>query len=592
MSNGYDVVQGHCVIRNGDSSWVSKLVAVEFEAIYAVSHPGRTRLYGFGVFGGSNGFWRTDTLARTRMHGSMLTEDIDSTMRALNEGARVAVDRTLISRELAPTMLGPLWNQRARWAQGWLQVSMKHLWRSLRSPVFSLRQKAGMFVLLGWREVQPWLTLQILPVLLYTMWRAGGPTHVDWLVPACVLAALSTMSAGLIQAAFAWRLAEPQIRARRGWFWSYLLVSTVFYTHFKNMVARQAHLKEALGERQWRVTPGRGEGGVRQVRIPPAPREGPAPSTGRSAPRSRASEIEGYRGIAALSTLIFHVWQQYYRYDADGSHPPIANKYVGSLISMEVVDLFLVLSAYLLTLAYARAAINGGSVRSARTFLFRRAIRIVPLYFLAVCVVWSTRNPTLPGDWRDLVEHLTFTHIFDDDRIFYTVGPTWSLSLEIMFYLVLVVLGPLAIRACRPLPRRRSRVAVCVAGCAVLFVLPVAWVGFAHYGLGIPHTDWAAYFGPQARFSGFAAGMFLAVLVTALGDRGKLRAKWSTGLALFVVAGAYLLSLVSEPENFLFTYYHQVSAVLWFVLLFCTIHVQGRIGWHRRCAPGGSPASA
>lgn len=255
LSNGYDVVQGHCVIRNGESSWVAKLVGVEFEAIYAVSHPGRTRLYGFGVFGGSNGFWRTDLLARTRMHGSMLTEDIDSTMRALGAGARIATDRTLISRELAPTMLKPLWNQRSRWAQGWLQVSLEHLWRGLRSPVFTRRQKAGLFVLLGWREVQPWLTLQILPILLHAAWRAGGADRLDWAVPVCLIAAAVTMSAGLVQAAFAWRLAVPELRRRKSWFWRYLFVSTFFYTHFKNMVARAAHLKEALGDRQWRVTP-------------------------------------------------------------------------------------------------------------------------------------------------------------------------------------------------------------------------------------------------------------------------------------------------------------------------------------------------
>ncbi|MFH8568225.1 glycosyltransferase [Streptomyces sp. NPDC017993] len=255
LSNGHDVVQGHCVVRNGDSSRVAELVAVEFEAIYAVSHPGRTRLYGFGVFGGSNGFWRTDLLARTRMHGSMLTEDIDSTLRALGEGARFAVDRTLLSRELAPTTLKALWNQRSRWAQGWLQVSLKHLWKGLRSPVFTARQKLGLFVLLGWREVQPWLTLQILPILAYSVWRAGGVDRLDWAVPVCVLAVLFTMAAGPVQALFAWRLAVPELRGRSPWFWSYLLVSTFFYSHFKNMVARQAHLKEALGDRQWRVTP-------------------------------------------------------------------------------------------------------------------------------------------------------------------------------------------------------------------------------------------------------------------------------------------------------------------------------------------------
>ncbi|MFJ1912509.1 glycosyltransferase [Streptomyces sp. NPDC088147] len=255
LSNGYDVVQGHCVIRNGDSSWVSKLVAVEFESIYAVSHPGRTRLYGFGVFGGSNGFWRTDLLARTRMHGSMLTEDIDSTLRALNEGAKITVDRTLVSRELAPTTLKSLWNQRSRWAQGWLQVSLKYLWRGLRSPAFTPRQKAGLFVLLGWREVQPWLTLQMLPILAFAVWKAGGLSRLDWMVPVCLLATLFTLSAGVVQAAFAWRLAVPELRRRRRWFWRYVFVSTFFYSHFKNMLARQACLKEALGDRQWRVTP-------------------------------------------------------------------------------------------------------------------------------------------------------------------------------------------------------------------------------------------------------------------------------------------------------------------------------------------------
>ncbi len=189
------------------------------------------------------------------MHGSMLTEDIDSTMRALHAGARIAMDRTLISRELAPTTLRPLWNQRSRWAQGWLQVSLKHLWDGLRSPAFSRRQKAGLVVLLGWREVQPWLTLQILPVLMHAAWRAGGADQLDWAVPMCLLATALTLSASLVQAAFAWRLAVPEMSRRKGWFWRYLVVTTVFYTHFKNLVARQSHLKEALGDRKWRVTP-------------------------------------------------------------------------------------------------------------------------------------------------------------------------------------------------------------------------------------------------------------------------------------------------------------------------------------------------
>ena len=40
IADGADVVQGHCVIRNADESWLTRLVAVEFEQLYAVSHPG------------------------------------------------------------------------------------------------------------------------------------------------------------------------------------------------------------------------------------------------------------------------------------------------------------------------------------------------------------------------------------------------------------------------------------------------------------------------------------------------------------------------------------------------------------------------
>jgi cellulose synthase/poly-beta-1,6-N-acetylglucosamine synthase-like glycosyltransferase/PleD family two-component response regulator len=254
LSNGYDVVQGHCVIRNGHASLVARTVAVEFESIYAVSHPGRAALHGFGLFGGSNGFWRTDLLARTRMRGSMLTEDIDSTLRVLTAGAKIASDPALVSRELAPTTWGALWKQRARWAQGWFQVSRKHFVSTLRSPHLTLRQKAGMGFLLGWREIYPWLSLQMFPVLAYTAYRAGGVTQMDWAVPALLLATLFTLAVGPAQALLAYRLAAPELRREKKWFWTYLLVSSVFYTEWKNVCARVAQVKELLGEAQWNVT--------------------------------------------------------------------------------------------------------------------------------------------------------------------------------------------------------------------------------------------------------------------------------------------------------------------------------------------------
>ncbi|MFE2678455.1 acyltransferase family protein [Streptomyces hygroscopicus] len=316
----------------------------------------------------------------------------------------------------------------------------------------------------------------------------------------------------------------------------------------------------------------------------PRPKDTPATSPpAKAAPSAnrRNAELQGFRGMAALLTVVFHVWQQYFTYDRDGAHSPVPNRYANALVSLEVIDLFFVLSAYLLTLSYARAAIDGGSTRPGRVFLFRRAIRIVPLYFLAISFIWATRNPTLPGEWSDLLRHLTFTQVFDREQIFYTIGPTWSLSLEIMFYLAMVVLGPLAVRACRPLRRRASRVAVCAAGCAVLYIGPFVWIAVARYGLEIPHTEWPVYFGPQARFGGFAVGMGLAVLMVALGDRGRLDGKVAVPLRVAALAGLYLLSLCgTEAEDFPTTFFHPLSALLWMVLLYSTIHVRRRGRWH------------
>lgn len=254
LSNGWDVVQGHCFIRNGDESWVARLVAVEFESIYAVSHPGRAKMHQFGIFGGSNGFWRTQLLRKIRMHGFMLTEDIDSALRAVEAGYKIGSDPYLISRELAPTTLRALTNQRLRWAQGWFQVSLKHLSTAWRSPHLSVRQKLGFFHLLGWREFYPWLSVQALPIILYWLFL-DSRREVDWLVPIFVLSALFTLSVGPAQTLFAYLRAEPGIRRNRRWFWFYLAVSSVFYTPFKNLLAVVAQLKEIRRERAWKVTP-------------------------------------------------------------------------------------------------------------------------------------------------------------------------------------------------------------------------------------------------------------------------------------------------------------------------------------------------
>lgn len=122
-----DIVQGRCVIFNTHAAFLPAMIGVEFDKIYAVSHPGRAAIWEFGLFTGSNGYWRASLLRDLKMDCSMLTEDIDSSLRAFSRGAKAVHDLNVVSYELAPTTLKGFWNQRLRWAQGWAQASTKHL---------------------------------------------------------------------------------------------------------------------------------------------------------------------------------------------------------------------------------------------------------------------------------------------------------------------------------------------------------------------------------------------------------------------------------------------------------------------------------
>ncbi|MGZ4464372.1 MAG: glycosyltransferase [Nocardioides sp.] len=250
--NPADVVQGHCVIRNGEDSALARLVAVEFEQIYAVAHPGRAAAFGFGIFGGSNGYWRASALERIRLRGSFLTEDIEASMRVLEAGGRIVNDPGLVSHELAPETTRALWNQRMRWAQGWFQVSMRHLVTTLRTPSLGLRQKLGVVYLLGWRELYPWIAMSAWPLLGFLAWRDGG---LDMGSPLFLLLTLFVTVSGPLQTLTAWRLAAPEMRRHPRWFLVAAIANLLFYTEAKNLVNRVAHLKQLRGEHQWVVTP-------------------------------------------------------------------------------------------------------------------------------------------------------------------------------------------------------------------------------------------------------------------------------------------------------------------------------------------------
>jgi len=253
LSHDADVVQGHCVIRNGATNWLTRLVTVEFEQIYAAAHPGSARLRGFAIFGGSNGYWKTSLLRSIRMRKTMMTEDIDATMRAVAEGHRIVCDPRLISTELAPATLRSLAHQRLRWAQGWFQVTLRHTWLMLKSPHLDSGQKLASLYMLPWRDMFPWMSLQIFPILAFWIFRAGSVFALNWFVPFLVGATIYVLSTGPMQTLVAYVNAAPQVRGHRLWFLVHGLLG-YFFSEFLTMLSRVAHLRQIMGENEWRVT--------------------------------------------------------------------------------------------------------------------------------------------------------------------------------------------------------------------------------------------------------------------------------------------------------------------------------------------------
>lgn len=166
--DGTDIVQGRCVVYNYDESWVTKLISAEFDMIYAVFHPGRAHAQGFGLFGGANGYWRASLLKELKMQGHMLTEDIDSTLRAFAAGAKMVHELNTVSYEQAPATVKAFTKQRLRWAQGWFQVTIRHATLAARqgAPGANIKSRFGIFVLLVFRELFFYILTQFSALLL------------------------------------------------------------------------------------------------------------------------------------------------------------------------------------------------------------------------------------------------------------------------------------------------------------------------------------------------------------------------------------------------------------------------------------------
>jgi peptidoglycan/LPS O-acetylase OafA/YrhL len=173
----------------------------------------------------------------------------------------------------------------------------------------------------------------------------------------------------------------------------------------------------------------------------------PAPSR---IPHLRA--LDGLRGIAVLLVMWYHVWEMtWQRADVKiGSH--VFNFNVFPETGSAGVDLFYFISGFCLFFPYARSLFDGDRAQTWAMFAYRRIIKIVPSYYLAIflmIVLGLTHFSSTQDAIAQIASHLTFTQNVWFDTWGGIDGVMWSLATEVQFYVFFPLICWCALR--RPL---------------------------------------------------------------------------------------------------------------------------------------------
>lgn len=156
----------------------------------------------------------------------------------------------------------------------------------------------------------------------------------------------------------------------------------------------------------------------------------------RRAGKNNIAALDGVRAIAALLVISVHVSDV-------PSVPWIANENplatALAFMGRTGVDLFFVLSGFLLFMPYARALLFQEEWPSMRKFYIRRIFRIWPGYYitLAAMILLFSRSYLQPENFKKLGLFLTFFMDSSPETWQKLNGPFWTLATEWQFYMLL-----------------------------------------------------------------------------------------------------------------------------------------------------------
>ena len=259
---------------------------------------------------------------------------------------------------------------------------------------------------------------------------------------------------------------------------------------------------------------------------------------------SRLPALDALRAVGAIAVVATHVG-----FNTGASMQGYWGGFLARLDSG--VAIFFSLSGFLLFRPFAMAAATGGKRPGVRRYLWRRALRILPAYWLSVVAYLLLVPQNTPITRARWVEHLTLTQIYQTWGLRSALGHTWSLCTEVAFYVVLPLAAALALRGRRRAGRPLHILAVSAA-------ITVSWIALIGAGVlsASRHTTWLPSYALW-----FGAGMALASAHVSLrngylprwrflDDLGRAPlACWTAALAVLAIATTSLAGPrdLSEP---------------------------------------------
>jgi peptidoglycan/LPS O-acetylase OafA/YrhL len=200
-------------------------------------------------------------------------------------------------------------------------------------------------------------------------------------------------------------------------------------------------------------------------------------------------EIDGLRFASIAFVLFFHLCGYTVAKATVGHFDGAADNFVALLGSTGHygVQLFFVISGFVLALPFARHRLLGGSRPQLKAYYLRRLTRLEPPYIVAMVGIFIVASLFYGVSARALASHLAASLGYVHNLV-YGTGSTvnvvaWSLEVEVQFYLVAPLLALVFL-----MPNRIARRSVVVAAIAAIVLVQYIWpFGEGRLALSLAH---------------------------------------------------------------------------------------------------------